>query len=275
MLNIDKFKLKWYSSYKVKKYRETILSTLSLNKKTNIFFVFGCQRSGTSIVQKLIGLSPRVKFYGEGDLPYFYSEDSSKHHRIKTDKEINDLLKDEALKYITLKPLYESHHADSLISKVSDSKGVWVFRNYFDVIDSHLHYYNHNIIEYVSPLFTNDNNNWLNEYIPDNIQSFINRYSIDDISDADAYGLFWIARNSLYNEVLNNKNILCINYEALVKNPDTQIKRMCEFLSIPFYSFYSKAIRNNAVSKKISFKLNPDIENKCEEIYYKLLKSVA
>lgn len=275
MNNIDKFKLTWFSSYKVKKIREAILSVLPLNKKTNVFFIFGCQRSGTTIIQKLISLNSQVKFYGEGDLPYFHSEGSVIHHRIRSETEINKLLNDEVLKHITLKPLYESHHANSLISNISDSKGVWVFRNYFDVIDSHLHYYDQNITEYISPLFSKKNSSWLNEYISDDIQNFINKFSINEISDADAYGLFWIARNSLYNDVLNNVNILCINYEALVKHPDTQIKRMCDFLCIPFHLFYSKAIRSNAVSKKISFKLNPDIESKCEEIYQKLLKSVV
>lgn len=271
MNKIDKIKLTWYSSYKVKKIRERFLSFFPSYTKSNIFYIFGCQRSGTTIIQKLISLSPKVKFYGEGDLPYFHSEDSIKHHRIKPEIEIKKFLKHESLKFITLKPLYESHNANSLISMIPGSKGVWVFRNYLDVIDSHLHYYNQNIIEYISPLFSKKNNNWLNEYIPKDIQNFINQFSIDEISDADAYGLFWITRNSLYDEVKNNKEIICINYEGLVKNPDIQIKRMCNFLGIPFHSFYSKAIRSNAVSKKVSFKLHADIERKCKEIYNKLL----
>jgi len=272
MNKLDKIKLSWYSSYKLNKIRETIRSLVPSNKLTKIIFIFGCQRSGTTIIQKLISLNTSVKFYGEGDPPYFHNSDSKKHHRIMPTKKINDYLNKESLDVVVIKPLYESHIANQLINSHADSRGIWVFRNYLDVIDSHLHYYNYNVLDYVSPLFSDDGSSWLNEYISDDIRKFIKQFNLKEISEPNAYALFWIARNSLYLNVVENKNILLVNYEKLITSPEIQITRFCDFSNLAYCNFYSKMIRVNAMSKNVNFKLNSKIEDKCQEIYNTLLE---
>lgn len=272
MNKIDKLKLTWYSSYKINKIREFIRSLILPSKNTKIIFILGCQRSGTTIIQKLIGMNPDVKFYGEGDPPYFNDAESEKHHRIKSSNDVTQSLLQEPLKYIVIKPLYESHNANALITSHQNSKGIWVFRNYIDVIDSHLHYYNYNVRDYISPLFNKSGICWLNENISDEILSFINKFNINDMSDADLYGIFWIVRNSCYLNTKENENIILVNYEKLITSPLNQISRFCDFVNLPYYNFYSKTIRSNAMSKKVNFKLLQEIEEKCREIYESLLK---
>lgn len=271
MNKLAKIKLVWLSSYKINKIREKIRSLLFPYVNTKVIFIFGCQRSGTTIIQRLISLSTNVKFYGEGDPPYFHDPESEKHHRIKSTAEINTYLKHESLDYIVIKPLYESQNANELINSNQNSKGIWVFRNYLDVIDSHLHYYNYDVKIYVAPIFDYKKNSWLNESVPSEIQKFIIQFNLNEISDADAYGLFWIVRNSLYLNI-KNKNILLVNYETLVTSPSTQISRFCNFLGLPYFGFYSNVIRTNAISKKVNFTLNPIIEDKCKNVYQKLLE---
>lgn len=271
MNKLDKIKLTWYSSYKINNLREQVLSILKPSKTTKIVFIFGCQRSGTTIIQKLVGLNPNVKFYGEGDPPYFYNSDSDKHHRIRSNNDINYFLKKETSPFIIIKPLYESHSAHKLVSDHTNSKGIWVFRNYLDVIDSHIHYYKQNANDYIRPLFTENKDNWINEFIPESTKQFIKQFSLDELSDADAYGLFWIVRNSIFQSSAQNKNILLINYENLVKEPTKEITKIYRFIGLPFKKYYSKLIRSNAVSKKVSFELNPKIEEKCKKIYDNLL----
>jgi len=162
MSKLDKIKLAWYGSCKLNKLREA-LRRISPHKMTKIIFIFGCQRSGTTIIQKLISLQPQVKYHGEGDAPYFYNTSSDKHHRIRPVKEVEKYLKQESMEIIAIKPLYESHKAAQLISRYPESKGIWMFRHYRDVIDSHLHYYKQSAIEYIRPLFSDKIHNWLNE----------------------------------------------------------------------------------------------------------------
>jgi len=269
---LDKLRLTWHSSYKINKIRESIFAIFRLGKSTEVIYIFGCQRSGTTIIQKLLSLNINVKFHGEGDLPYFYDPKSDKHHRLQPIEQLRKLIKKEPLKYIVIKPLYESHFANELLSALPNSKGIWVFRNYLDVIDSHIHYYKQNAIEYIAPLYSDDTDSWLNENLPEDIKEFLNRFSPDELTDADAYGLFWIVRNSLYRNVSDNDNILLVNYEKLVNKPEQEIERIYDFTKLKFNKLFCKIIRSNAVSKKVSFSLNPEIEEKCKQLNEELLK---
>lgn len=270
MSKIDKIKLAWYSSYKLNKLREAVKGIIPSRKTANVVFIFGCQRSGTTIIQKLISLHPGVKYHGEGDAPYFYSASNEKHHRIKPPAETTACLQQESIGVIAIKPLYESHLAAELIAHYPGSKGIWVFRHYLDVIDSHIHYYNQDAINYISPLFSTKKDSWLNEYITDEARDLIAQFSLDKLSGADAYGLFWVARNSLYWHVKDGENILPVCYESLVKSPSEQISTVCKFLDLPFRKFYSRAIRSGAVSKQVDFTLHPAIEHACKDIYARL-----
>lgn len=269
---LDKLRLTWHSSYKINKIRESIISIFRFGKGAEVIYIFGCQRSGTTIIQKLLSLNTSVKFHGEGDQPYFYDPKSDKHHRIQPIGQIKELIKKEPLKYIVIKPLYESHLADKLLSGLPASKGIWVFRNYLDVIDSHIHYYKQNAIEYIMPLYSPDTESWLNEELSDEIKNFINKFSPDKLTDADAYGLFWIVRNSLYWNVSDNSNVLLVNYEKLVNQPEQQITRIYNFINLKFNKLFCKVIRSNAISKDVNFTLNPEIEEKCKQLNEALLK---
>ncbi|RDH83781.1 MAG: hypothetical protein DIZ80_06485 [endosymbiont of Galathealinum brachiosum] len=272
MINIKNLKLSWYSSYKVNKLREMILSILSITKITKVIFIFGCQRSGTTIIQNIISLDPSVKYHGEGDEPYFYDVSTEKHHRLKPQQDVDRILNNELFNYMAIKPLYESQHANNLLKQYSNSKSVWMFRHYQDVIDSHLHYYKYNSHDYIKPFFDKNIKNWLNESIPKDINEFIQQFKLEELSDADAYGLFWIVRNSIYWDIKDNKNVILINYEKLVSQPDVEISKTCKFLNLPYYSFYCNAIRSNAVSKKVNFTLQDSIKEKCEDIYNRLIE---
>ena len=267
---LDKFKLAWYSSYKVAKFRETFSALLPKKHPTKIIFLFGCQRSGTTILQKIISLNPNVKFHGEGDSPYFYDSDTEKHHRLIPTNEVNQLIQKEHLKLITLKPLYESHFANKLIANYPNSKGIWVFRDYNEVIDSHIRYYKQNAIDYIKPLYSSETNSWLNESLTEEVIKLISILPLEELSDADAYGLFWIARNSIFLEAKDNKNILLINHRHLVESPENQITIICDFIGLPAYNFYSKAIHKKNSTKRLTIQLKPEIQQACEKIYQQL-----
>lgn len=269
---LNKILLTWYSSYKVGVARDWLLKWIGVSKTTRVFFVFGCQRSGTTIVQKIIALNKNVKFYGEGDLPYFYQSGAVEKNRIKEEKDVSLYLGKEVFDWVVLKPLYESQRAEMLLSKYEGSKGVWVFRNYLDVINSHSQFYKYDVKEYLKPLFYVGAKSWLNEVLAKDFIEFLNKFPIDSLSDEDLYALFWIARNMLYFHVRNNPNILLLDYDELLIRPKTVIKRLCQFTGMPFYEFYTSYIRVGSGAKKLSFQLLPEIEKECERIYYNLME---
>lgn len=268
MIILDKLKLKFYSSYKINRLREKYLSLVSPNKDTKIIFIFGCQRSGTTIIQKIISLNPLIKYHGEGDEPYFFDENSDDAFRLKKEDEIKQYIHNECHEYIALKPLYESHRALELMSSHKGSKGLWIFRDYNEVINSHLGYYNINAIDYIRPVFKSAQSNWKNEYISDNVKTLLHELSVDELSDADAYALFWLLRNSIYLDIhsKHNDNILLINYTNLLEMPEQQTTMIFDFLGLQCRSFYHKLVRSSSKKTNYEFVINPIIKNECEKV---------
>jgi len=272
MINLEKLKIRFYSSYKVDKFREKCLSLCTPHKQTKIIFILGCQRSGTTIIQQLVSMSPLVKYHGEGELPYFYDADGEKSFRFKSTNDIEQYTDDEAYDFIALKPLYESHNIEQLLSDHEGSKAIWVFRNYNDVIKSHLNYYNFDAIDYIRPVFNLKIKSWINEYVPQNVSELLKQLSIDELSDADAYALFWLLRSSIYLNISeSHKNkVLLINYEDLISMPEQQTSRLFNFLDIAKKSFFYKIIRSGIVKNSYNFKINPIIKIECDRIYKEL-----
>ena len=271
---LNKLKLTWYSSYKVNAIRNKIASMMKSTQDTRLIFIFGCQRSGTTIVQKIIALNPGVKIYGEGDKPYFFQAGAKDKNRLIKDKDVLNELKLEPHNQIILKPLYDSQRAEKLIDEFEKSKGVLVFRNYKDVINSHLQFYKQNAKDYLRPLFISDNSSWLNEVITKDVKAIIDNYDIDELSASDLYALFWLVRNSLYFQVEHNSNVFLLNYDQLLENPSSILMGMCKFVDLPFHDFYSSSIRVGSGAKKLNIKLLPEIELECEHLYKKLLQFV-
>lgn len=111
-MNIDSIKRKIIASDKRYRLTTAFHEVVNNYKTSSPIFIFGCQRSGTTLVQKIIRLSPCVRSYGEGDAPYF-----DESGRLKEPDLIKSCLSKENNKYILLKPLCESQNARELLDK--------------------------------------------------------------------------------------------------------------------------------------------------------------
>ncbi|MDZ4286527.1 MAG: hypothetical protein U0984_01135 [Prosthecobacter sp.] len=138
-------KARWriLSSYKVNKLRTRLYQTLHPCREPRIVFVFGCQRSGTTMLRSFIGFDPRVDDQGEGDPPYFWQVpvEDPRYLRAVPDEEIERLSRASHSPVVLIKPLHDSQRAAALLQRFPRSKGIWIFRHYHEVILSHLNYY--------------------------------------------------------------------------------------------------------------------------------------
>lgn len=238
------------------------------NKETRLSFIFGCQRSGTTILRNTIGKDISTKAYGEGESPYFYPRYTTKRLRLKSKDEVSELLRYDRCKHALLKPLYESQWASRWLNDFPGSKAVWLYRNYIDVVDSHIKFYkNLNAAEYVkSALFSNTNYPWIHENIDPNILDRVKPLIQDKLTQADAYALYWYIRNTHYQEISSDPRVMIIKYEKLVLEREQELPRIFQFLGLPFKERYIADIRSNAINKNVSFDLQPAIRKLCEDM---------
>lgn len=258
------------NSYKVNSFRKSVYRLTHRRQEPRVIFIFGCQRSGTTITQRLIELDPQVVSYGEGDAPYFYQW-PERANRLLDEEVIKVLLRSEKSPRVLLKPLYESQRAVELMSAFPRSQAVWVFRNYQDVIASHRSYYHHrDPRQYVESLLRQDSESWLGAHCSEELQALLKDLSDADLSVDDLYGLFWIARCELYWPLRDDPRVCLLDYDRLRESPNEVVDQLYEFMELQRRPVYTRLVRTGKPGQHDDQQLNPLIRSFCEELLARL-----
>ena len=179
-------------------------------------------------------------------------------------------------KFTLLKTLYESQNARDLISSFNNSKAIWIFRNYPNVINSHIKSYtDRDGVSYIREMMKLKNPSWKNENLPDDIVELLKEYSKKEFSSATGYALFWLARNSLYFKVNDDPNVTIVNYEDMVSNPISELYRIFTFAGLPFKDKYAKIIHARSTAKPLNLQIDKKVNNLCNSMYRRLQKEVG
>jgi hypothetical protein len=101
----------------------------------SLLFIFGHQRSGTTLMTQLFDRDPSVKVYGEYS-PLSVPENGKPGLRLRPLPEIATHIGRGGARIVILKPLVESQNARRILSYFSGSKALWMYRGYDDVVAS-------------------------------------------------------------------------------------------------------------------------------------------
>lgn len=193
------------------------------NKGTEkkIIFIFGCQRSGTSITSATFAKIKNVKSYPETDNLLTDQDTSESHHTIRLNplEDVKNKINNNKQYLTVVKPLVESQRALEIVNYFPNSRGMWLYRDYQDAVNSMVKKWGETTgIPHLKPILTNNQNNWRSEKLSDDIREQIKSLHKDGISNVDAWGLFWYARNSLFfsQDLQNNPKFVLLKYEKLV-----------------------------------------------------------
>lgn len=260
---------KWISSYRLNAWRTACYAWAYPARATRAIFILGCQRSGTTMLANLIGLSPQVKVYGEGDEKYFYWDGAP---RLQPLDKVRDRLATERNPVTVLKPLCESQRAKVLLAQVAGSQAIWIFRDYLDCVASHMKYYSqfHDGREYVQELLATDIPCWKTENLPADVIALLEQKSEQSLNEETCYALYWLARNSLVLQQTDPRiKLFC--YEQLIRQPVAQCAELFEFLQVPYNEQYSRIIneRNNRCRSLLL--IDEDVTCMCNSMYQRLV----
>lgn len=265
---------KWLTSYKLNKMRTWLQGRLHASGETRILFVFGCQRSGTTMLKELIGVDSRVNAIGEGDPPYFSQAEDGNYLRLIPNSEIDRLVEAEVSDILLLKPLHDSQIAVKLLARFQDSKGIWIYRDYMDVVQSHLRYYKgrYDPLEYVGEMLNFDQINWKNANLSSETKELLSSLAEHSQAPADLYALFWLARNSLhFSQELEDK-VLLLKYEDIVGNPGSAVSAIGHLLGFEL-SQSAARLPEKRERPDHSFSLDTRVKDACEEMMGQLDRS--
>ena len=176
---------------------------------------------------------------------------------------------------IIAKPLVESHNARKILAEIPQAKGLWMFRNYKDVIASNVKRFSTQV-EGLRMAITGEPASWRSEMLSKKALAICKKYYDPEMKKADAAALGWYSINSNFFELELDKNpkVRLVNYDDFVKDPEREMKKIYKFLDFPYpKKSITKEVDKQSVSLGKKTKIILDIEILCKNLYERLLKS--
>lgn len=241
------------------------------SEEKSILFIVGCQRSGTTMMQKIFEKDLHTKVYGEFSELSKHDEDKIRLNPLdQVERKIND----DTPPLVVLKPLVETQNLKELLSYFPTSKALWMFRHFKDVAASNLNNFGEsNGIDDLRPIYHGDTSNWRSEGASEEVKEVVRKYFSEDMDEMDAAALFWYVRNSLFFDLKlqYNPRVMMCRYEDLVHYPSETLKEIYTFAGSSFPGEeITENVKINSVGKGKDVQLNPEIEALCNQMLKKL-----
>ena len=234
-----------------------------------VVLIFGCQRSGTTMVQQtLLDRSWRVLIMEEhdrrlvGDDPNEtnWQEGSIVFRRIR------------ALPFevVAVKPLVESYRAAELLDTAGRATAIWMLRHYLDVSQSNLRRFGlGNAHRDLEPFLTGDSTNWRCRGATEETRERVIELLRDGLEPLDAAALFWWTRNQLYfdQHLAEDARIRILRYERVCSSPEEVVRSLSSHIgvSLPVRSTVPR-VRPRQGAASVG-ELSPKIEQLCAHMW--------
>ena len=236
-----------------------------------VVLVPGVQRSGTNLVMNVLERSWRTAVFHERD------------GRAFDDYVMRPLPVIEALRgrcradFFVLKALLESHRAGALLDAFENSCGLWLVRDYRDMVNSHL----------VSwPGYREDLDKILEDPssagfrglgMTQETLELLGAHTRADDSVASHVALFWWLRNRLlFDQGLErDRRMLVVRYEALVGDPAATVQAICAHLGLPYEPRLHGMIHGRSVAKRAAPEISADVAALCDAMQAALWRAAG
>ncbi len=197
---------------------ENIKNKTNLDKSFDIpkfnylrdIFIVGLPRSGSTLVESIIGMNKDVHNLGENSILRNALVESENSYFSDVDEIYYNYCQNFSIKkYTTNKMLSNYMHIPHILSKLEHSKVIYTFRNPLD-----------NLLSIYKAKFTGTGN----------------EYS-SSLTDSAKYFIYQFKIMSFYREKYENY-IYFLNYDNLVNHPETEIKKMIDWLGFEWDDSY-------------------------------------
>lgn len=197
------------------------------------FIIIGAQKSGTTFLQKLLMSHPQIEM-PSAEISFFQYPDY--FSIMDLEKEINNLFLSSKTKGIKRPNYIGLEESPMLIEDYGDGdiKLICVLRN---PVDRFVSAFFHNIkYSLISPIFINIK-----------IKKIIKKNYINPLyKNLIEFGMYEKYLKK-YEKTISKKNLLILDYESLIQNPQLSIDQICNFLNIN-----KVTLKNNLLNKSVN-----------------------
>jgi hypothetical protein len=248
------------------------------NQPKDVLFIFGCQRSGTSLIVRIFDRDLEATVFPEGS-PQVYEERDGQKPRLQPLAAVQAVVRRERAPFVVIKPLMEAQNAPEVLAFFPGSKGLWVYRHYTDVANSNLKLFGQdNGIQNLRALVEDRPGHWLAEHASAEVRAIVGRHYSPVMSPSDAAALFWFVRNRLFFdlELDRHPQVQLCRYEDLVTEPLDALARVYGFLGRPFPGKRLIAeVHRESLGKGRHLALSPAVDELCRTMLDRLDRACA
>lgn len=230
-------------------------------------FVFGMQRSGTTMLADIFRKSNEIETYHEND------EEAFDAYRLRSRPHIETLIDRSPAHTVVFKPIMDSQHALHILNRHPGARAIWIFRDYVDVVNSALRNWKEHYKQLDYILHDRKTANWRVEKMTEENIALVRRFYDKKISDASSSALFWYLRNDLFfqQNLHHDDRVILVKYENIVSNPKTDVRRLFDFLGVTYYDKVVQGIHAKSIKKNRAENIDPEIEAMCDAMLERLL----
>ena len=232
--------------------------------KTPIFIV-GCQRSGTTMLQKVLRRSPQIQVYGEDSKKAF-----GEGVRVRSEDTLRFLIYLSREPIVVFKPLNDTQNTDNLLKIHPNAKAIWMYRQFHDVVNSLVEKWGDGQKVHVDEISTGNytrlGSRSLGERVSPTNLALVKKLRAKNLSAHDAAAIIWFLRNTIYFdlELDANPNVLLCNYEELVTDPAWHFRRVFNFMGCELSSTYFADVFSSSILKREASVIDAEIVRLCE-----------
>lgn len=230
-------------------------------------FLVGSGRSGTNMLVYYLSRLWHIELYNEDNPAAF------KDWRLRELEKIEVLI-DRSQAHVTLfKPILDTYRTHALLSKFPESKVLFAFRHYNDVINSSLKKFGvTNRINHVRSWMDEDFSEFALAPPPEATKAFIRSLWKPSLSPESGAALFWLFHNQLFYDFKldQDERVKLVRYESVVSEPVEEFKKICHFINVPFEPYIIKGVHSSSIKRDSPPEIDPEIQTACENLWQSL-----
>lgn len=226
-------------------------------------FILGEMRSGTNMLTDCLDRCLATDTYNENN------EHAFDAYALRDDSTIVDLVSKSRATHVVFKSLADSSRALELLELFPNSKAVWIFRNYEDVVNSAIKKWKEHNTYLAYILHDPATAAWRGRNLPDALVNLIRDHYERGIDDTSARALIWYVRNRLFFEqrLDSNARVRLIRYENLAQEPKREFQRVFDFLELPLHDSYLTEVSTRSIRRDPAPVIDAAIERLCDGLF--------
>ncbi len=231
-------------------------------------FIFGCQRSGTKMLMRILDESPETRIYHENNPLAF------RDFELRSNAVLRGLATSHPARCQVFKPICDSQRVGEVLADFPRSRGVWIYRQPGDVARSAVTKWAEHQRDVVDAIAAGDlaRWGWRTRDLPAELIATIRAVHRPDLTDYEGALLFWWIRNSFYfaHGLDSHPRLLLVKYEDLALEPDRHFPTVFEHVGARFEARFTERVFAGSVRGEQNAEASSEILALCDELLARL-----